>query len=168
MQPSASYWIEKLQLIRHIEGGSYSSTYTAGLVLPKEQLPEGFHGPRPASTAIYFLLDKNQFSAMHRIAADEVWHFYYGGPLQVYEIDASGQLTIHLLGNNPANNESFQCVVKAGSWFGAVPAPGTEYALVGCTVAPGFHFDDFELAERTALLQQYPQHAGVIEMLTRV
>jgi predicted cupin superfamily sugar epimerase len=105
---------------------------------------------------------------MHRIAADEVWHFYYGGPLQVYEIDASGQLTIHLLGNNPANNESFQCVVKAGSWFGAVPAPGTEYALVGCTVAPGFHFDDFELAERTALLQQYPQHAGVIEMLTRV
>ena len=167
MKPSADYWIQKLQLEKHIEGGSYTRTYTAAITLPHEVLPAGFNGPRPVATAIYFLLESNQFSAMHRIASDELWHFYYGDPLLVYEIDTAGKLTQHLLGNNPHNNETFQCTINAGSWFGSAPQPGGNYSLVGCTVAPGFDFADFQLGERSALIQLYPHHAGIIEMLTR-
>lgn len=166
MKPAASYWINKLQLTTHVEGGSYTRTYCSDLNFSQAVLPAGFHGPRPSSTAIYFLLEKNQFSAMHRIASDELWHFYYGDPLTVYEIDSAGYLTEHLLGNNPENNEQFQCVVKAGSWFGSKTSSGGDYSLVGCTVSPGFDFADFELGEREALLHLYPQHAGVIKMLT--
>src|SRR6266487_1720466 len=106
MRPTAAYWIKKLDLISHIEGGSYRQTYSAPISIDRNQLPETFHGHRPTSTAIYFLLEKDQFSAMHRIASDELWHFYYGDPLVVYEIDAEGQFNRHLLGNNPNNNES--------------------------------------------------------------
>jgi uncharacterized protein len=167
MRPGADYWINKLQLTAHIEGGAYIRTYSSDLFISQDHLLPTFHGPRPASTAIYFLLKKDQFSAMHRIASDELWHFYYGDPLMVYEIDASGNLTEHLLGNNPENNESFQCVVKAGSWFGSKIKDGGDYSLVGCTVSPGFDFADFELGNRTALMQLYPQHAATIQILTR-
>ena len=167
MRPDADYWITKLQLTAHIEGGAYTRTYTSDLIISQDQLPSNFTGPRPVSTAIYFLLKKDQFSAMHRIASDELWHFYYGDPLLVFEIDAAGNLTEHLLGNNPENNGHFQCVVKAGSWFGSKIKDGGDYSLVGCTVSPGFDFADFELGERDVLLKLYPQHAEIIERLTR-
>ena len=167
MRPAAEYWRKKLGLETHIEGGSYRRTYASGISIPQHALPAGFHGSRPSATAIYFLLEKDQFSALHRIASDEGWHFYYGDPLIVYEIDTEGQVTEHLLGNHPENNESFQCVVKAGHWFGARLKPGSEYALVGCTVSPGFDFADFELADRAPLLLQYPQHEALITSLTR-
>lgn len=167
MKLSAGYWINKLQLTRHIEGGSYIRTYCSPLTIPGQQLPPGFKGSRPASTAIYFLLEKDQFSAMHRIASDEIWHFYYGDPLVVYEIATNGSLTEHLLGNNPENNECFQCIVKAGSWFGSKTKEGGDYSLVGCTVSPGFDFDDFEMGQRDSLLQLYPQHTALVHMLTR-
>ncbi len=166
MRPSANYWINKLQLSRHVEGGSFYRTYCSELTIQQDQLPKTFHGPRPIATSIYFLLEQNQFSAMHRIASDELWHFYYGDSLIVYEIDAEGSLTEHRLGNNPENNESFQCLIKAGSWFGSKTIQGGEYSLVGCTVSPGFDFADFELGEKNALIQLYPQHAGLIEKLT--
>jgi len=167
MSPSAEYWIEKLQLTQHVEGGSYRQVYKSGLMIPQAQLPATYHGDRHASTAIYFLLDKNQFSALHRIASDEVWHFYYGDTLVVYEINTSGVLIEHFLGNNPGQGENFQCVIKAGSWFGAKVKNGGDYALVGCTVAPGFDFEDFELAEKDKILKEFPQHKDIIQMLTR-
>lgn len=167
MRPPAAYWIKKLQLETHIEGGSYSQTYMADTIIPQYRLPPAFNGPRAVSTAIYFLLEKGQFSAMHRIASDELWHFYYGDPLVVYDIDTEGRLTEHLLGNNPENNESFQCLVKGGHWFGARIKEGGDYSLVGCTVSPGFNFDDFELAQREELIRQYPQQEAIIRALTR-
>jgi predicted cupin superfamily sugar epimerase len=167
MKRDADYWIHKLQLAPHIEGGAYIQTYRSGLIISQNNLPSTFYGPRPASTAIYFLLKKDMFSAMHRIASDEVWHFYYGDPLIVYEIDSNGNLVQHLLGNNPENNEQFQCVVKAGNWFGSKIKEGGDYSLVGCTVAPGFDFADFELANREALLKLYPHHTNIINILTR-
>lgn len=167
MKPTADYWITKLQLEKHIEGGSYNRTYCAELTIPRKILPENFKGGRPAATAIYFLLESTQFSAMHRIASDELWHFYYGDPLIIYEINPAGNLQQHLLGNNPQNNETFQCLVKAGSWFGAALQKGGDYSLVGCTVSPGFDFADFELGGRETLTQLFPHHAGVIKMLTR-
>ena len=167
MRPDASYWINKLQLTQHVEGGAFRETYRSELTIPRTVLPLFFQGDRNASTSIYFLLASGQFSAFHRIASDEAWHFYFGDPLLVHEISHNGRLITHLLGADPEKGESFQTVVKAGSWFASVPAPGSEYALVGCTVAPGFDFADFELADRTTLAQQYPEHAELINQLTR-
>lgn len=167
MRPDASYWLEKLQLTRHVEGGAFREVYRSDLILPRKSLPLFFQGDRSASTHIYFLLAAGQFSAFHRIAGDEIWHFYFGDPLLVYEIGHNGRLTIHRLGTDPEKGESFQTVIKAGSWFASAPADGGEYALVGCTVAPGFDFADFELAAGPALAQQYPEHAEIIMKLTR-
>jgi uncharacterized protein len=166
MRPDASYWLEKLQLTRHVEGGAFREVYRSELTLPRKSLPLFFQGDRSAATHIYFLLTAGQFSAFHRIAGDELWHFYYGDPLLVYEIGHNGRLTIHRLGNDPEKGESFQTVIKAGSWFASAPAPDSEYALVGCTVAPGFDFADFELADRETLAGQYPEHAEIIRRLT--
>lgn len=167
MRHSAAYWIEKLQLIPHVEGGAFGEVYRSDLLIPKSALPLFFRGGRSASTSIYFLLAQGQFSAFHRIASDELWHFYFGDPLLIYEINHAGRMIEHRLGQDPEKGESFQAVVKAGSWFASVPAPGSEYALVGCTVAPGFDFADFELAEREVLAAQYPEHADMIRRLTR-
>ena len=167
MRPDASYWIKKLQLTQHVEGGAFRETYRSELTISRTILPVFFQGDRNASTSIYFLLASGQFSAFHRIASDEVWHFYFGDTLLVHEISHNGRLITHRLGTNPEKGECFQTVVKAASWFASVPAPGSEYALVGCTVAPGFDFADFELADRAALSQQYPEHAQLINQLTR-
>lgn len=167
MRPDVSYWIEKLQLTQHIEGGAFREVYRSGLVLPRQALPLFFQGDRSASTSIYFLLGEGEFSAFHRIASDELWHFYYGDPLHIYEIGHNGRLVIHRLGSDPEKGETFQAVVKAGSWFASAPAPGSEYGLAGCTVAPGFDFADFELADRETLAGQYPEHAELIRALTR-
>ena len=167
IRPTAAYWIDRLQLTEHIEGGAFGEVYRSPLIIPRKSLPVLFQGDRNASTSIYFLLQQGQFSAFHRIAADELWHFYFGDALLIYEIGHSGGLTVHRLGNDPEKGESFQAVVKAGSWFASVPAEGSEYALVGCTVAPGFDFADFELAEGDALARQYPAYREIIEAMTR-
>jgi predicted cupin superfamily sugar epimerase len=168
MVPTADYWIKKLQLSRHIEGGSFRETYRSELSLSQNQLPKGFGGERNISTSIYFLLEQDQFSAFHRIASDEQWHFYYGGTLVVYEIQPDGFLIEHRLGGDPElEDEQFQCVIKAGSWFASKPAEGAAYSLTGCTVAPGFDFEDFKLADRAELINQFAEHEALITMLTR-
>jgi len=167
MRPDASYWLDKLQLTRHVEGGAFREVYRSDLILPRKSLPLLFQGDRSASTHIYFLLAQGQFSAFHRIAADELWHFYAGDPLLVYEIAHNGRLATHRLGNDPEKEESFHTVISAGSWFASAPAEASEYALVGCTVAPGFDFADFELADRETLAGQYPEYASLIRKYTR-
>jgi len=167
MNKDAAYWIEKLGLEAHPEGGHYRQTYRADLVLAKESLPAGFKGARAASTAIYFLLQGEEFSALHRLRSDEVWHFYVGSPLVVYVIDEGGRYSEILLGSDAEAGEVLQAVVKAGCWFGARVRDGRGFALVGCTVAPGFEFEDFEMGKREELVREYPQHRGVIEGLTR-
>src|SRR5580704_11817777 len=116
MRPSAAYWIDKLELTAHVEGGAFREVYRSGLNLPKTILPLFFQGSRSASTSIYFLLSAGQFSAFHRIASDELWHFYYGDPLLIYEIGHNGRMTEHLLGADPEKGERFQTAVKGGSW----------------------------------------------------
>lgn len=167
MRHDAAYWMEKLQLTSHVEGGAFREVYRSELVIPRKSLPLFFQGDRPASTHIYFLLLDSQFSAFHRIASDEVWHFYSGDPLLVYEITHSGRLVTHRLGGDPEKGETFFAVVRAGSWFASTLADGGAYGLAGCTVAPGFDFADFELAEREALAAQYPQYGELIRRLTR-
>jgi uncharacterized protein len=165
MIKDAAYWIRKLELEPHPEGGYYRQTYRADLVL--EGLPRRFSGPRAASTAIYFLLEGNDFSAFHRLQSDELWHFYVGAALTVHIIDADGHYWEIRLGGDPEAVAVFQAVVKAGCWFASQIEDGKSFALVGCTVAPGFDFEDFELAERDKLVKLYPQHCDVITQLTR-
>lgn len=167
MRPDAYYWIEKLQLNRHVEGGAFREIYRSALTIPRKSLPLFFQGDRNVSTSIYFLLAKGEFSAWHRIASDECWHFYFGDPLVIYEIGHNRKLQVHRLGNNPDKGESFHAVVKAGSWFASAPAEGSDYSLVGCTVSPGFDFAEFELANRQTLVQQYPEYAEIIRAMTR-
>lgn len=163
---NADFWIKHLQLTPHIEGGWFSEVYRSALILNKEDLPPAFGNKRNACTHIYFLLEKNGFSAFHRIRSDELWHFYSGDPLTIYEIDETGRMTEHLLGNDPAQGQSLFCVIKAGNWFGSRVASGGEYGLAGCTVAPGFDFNDFEMAGKEDLLKNYPLYADLIRQLT--
>jgi uncharacterized protein len=164
---TAPYWIDKLQLKPHPEGGFYRETYRASLQIEQSALPAAFHGDRNASTAIYFLIDGENFSAFHRIAADEMWHFYAGTALAVEVIDPAGKHMQLLLGNNPDAGEEFQAVVPAGCWFASHVRDASSYSLVGCTVAPGFDFADFEIAKRAELSAQFPQHKQLIERWTR-
>jgi uncharacterized protein len=163
---NARYWIDKLQLTPHPEGGYYRQTYRSDLTLPREALP-GFTGSRPASTAIYFLLEGENFSAFHRIRSDEIWHFYAAFPLLVHSINPEGGYSKFLLGSNPDKQETLQAAVPAGTWFASHVADWKSWALVGCTVAPGFDFADFELADRENLRKSYPQHREIIDRLTR-
>lgn len=166
MNPKARFWIEKLQLQPHPEGGYYRETYRAEQRVLSCCLHE-HEGPRPIATAIYFLLPGDQFSALHRLRSDEMWHFYTGSPLTIYMIDPQGALSQVRLGANPENGERFQAVIKAVCWFGATVDDPEGYALVGCTVSPGFEYEDFELGNRQSLLERYPQHREIIERLTR-
>jgi len=159
-----SRWVRELELLPHPEGGWYKEVYRAEESIAPEGLPERFDGPRSFCTSIYFLLAGDNVSTFHRIKSDELWHFYAGDGLTVHIIAADGEYNALQLGNGPG--ETFQGMVPAGSWFGAEPKD-SGYALVGCTVAPGFDFADFELAERSRLTSEFPQHRELIERLTR-
>jgi uncharacterized protein len=167
LEKTADYWIKHLALTPHPEGGYYRATYKSDLILPQSSLPVIFGGDRSASTAIYFLLAGEDFSALHRIAADEGWHFYAGNGLTVCVIAADGDYSELHLGQDPEAGESLQGVVKGGCWFGARLTQRSGFALVGCTVSPGFEFEDFELAKRAELTRIYPQHSTLIAALTR-
>lgn len=166
---TAQDYIAGLHLQPHPEGGYYAQTYEAAEKVSQDALPGRFGGDRAFSTAIYFLLENQNRSALHRIQSDEVWHFYAGGPLLIYVIDpVTAALSTIRLGNRLDQGEVFQAVVPAGCWFGSKPIGGADappFSLVGCTVAPGFDFADFELVDTEAMLAQYPQHRAVIEVL---
>lgn len=159
--------IAKFKLNPHPEGGYYRETYRSFELIPKVALPKRFSGERNYSTAIYYLLEQENFSAFHRIDSDECWHFYAGDTLLIYVIQLNGKLDIIRLGSDVMNGEVFQAVVPAGCWFASEPAPDTAYAFVGCTVAPGFTFGDFELATFEGLSKEYPQHRAMVQRLCK-
>lgn len=163
MSQSKEYFIEKLGLVPHPEGGYYKETYRSNQLLK----PEGFPGARNTSTGIYFMLTKNNFSAFHRIKSDEMWHFYSGDALDVYVIHSNGELEVLKIGLDLDNGEMPQAVVPAGCWFASRVSNEGQFSLVGCTVAPGFDFDDFEMADRQSLGNDFPQHQSIIKELTR-
>ena len=163
---NANYWIKKLGLKRHPEGGYFKETYRSSEVILKQTLPARFNGDRVFSTCIYFLLDKKEFSAFHAIQQDEVWHFYEGSSLTVHIIDQKGVYSTLKLGRNIENGDSFHAVVRAGCWFAATVNKTEAYALVGCTVAPGFDFADFKMGDRNNLVALYPEHRDIIEKYT--
>jgi uncharacterized protein len=159
--------IETYNLQTHPEGGHYTRTYCSTEQIAAAHLPSRFAGDRFISTAIYFLLEGKQFSAFHRIKSDELWHFYTGCGLNIYVLHPTGEGEILKLGNDLRNGFSFQHVVKAGCWFASKPVDENGFGFVGCTVAPGFDFEDFEMGEMGELLKLYPQYKEWIGELCR-
>jgi uncharacterized protein len=159
--------VKRLELLPHPEGGFYREIYRSEEKIPGIGLPDRFFGDRNFATGIYFLIEKNNFSALHRIKSDEIWHFYEGDALEVIEIDLKGNLISTVVGRDLNKGEVFQYTVKAGHWFGSRVKAGGNFSLVGCTVAPGFDFQDFEMAGRLKLISEYPQHRDMVEQLTR-
>ena len=162
----AAYWINHLDLNPHPEGGHFKEIYRSAAAVSGEAL-EDYDGPRNLGTSIYFLLQAEEFSALHRIKQDELWHFYAGSTLTVHVIDAAGRYSPISMGPDPEAGERLQALVPGGSLFGASVDGAHSYALVGCTCVPGFDFADFELPAREELLGRYPQHRALIERLTR-
>ncbi len=163
----ALYWINKLNLQPHPEGSYYRETFRAREIIPEAGLPPRFQGPHNMSTAIYYLLEKTDCSHFHRIRADEVWHFYTGSSLCLHVFNPLKFYSYIRLGSRPEAGDVFQTVIPAGSWFAAHLLDTEEFALVGCTVAPGFEFRDFELGQQQDLIQQFPDHRELIKKLTQ-
>ena len=159
--------IQQYNLQPHPEGGWYKETYKSSEYIAANALPERFDGSRTFSTAIYFLLEQGNFSAFHRIKSDECWHFYAGDCLQIYIIQLYGTLDIIELGNNIKKGQLFQYVVPAICWFASRPALGSSFCFVGYTVAAGFDFADFEVADAINLSAWYLQHKSFSEELCR-
>lgn len=166
--PTADELVDRLGLIEHPEGGFYRETHRDDFEL--SSLGPRFDSPRSASTAIYYLLRAGDFSALHRIASDEVWHHYLGATLTVH-VFADGIYRPLRVGKRLLAGDVPQAVVPAGAWFGSRIEPADaadgDFALVGCTVAPGFDFADFELGSRERLLRELPGHDALITQLTR-
>ena len=158
---------KQLNLAPHPEGGFYKETYRSEGSIDTNNLGKAYNGTRNFATAIYFLLTSASFSAFHRIKQDETWHFYKGKPLKLYTISPAGILSEILIGNNITQGEVPQYTVPGGHWFASEVAAANDYSLVGCTVAPGFDFNDFELAKRSEFASLFPQHASIINKLTR-
>ena len=167
-QPDAAELIARLDLTRHPEGGWFRETYRSSENIPATALPERFNGSRALSTAIYFMLERGDFSALHQIKSDELWHHHTGSSLLIHIFTPDGNYRVEQLGADLAAGDRFQIMVPFGSWFGAeLAAGGATFALVGCIVAPGFNFSDFTLADRARLCAAYPCHAPLVRRLTR-
>ncbi len=156
--------IETLQLEPHPERGYFTETYRASTQVHASTHP----GARAASTAIYFLVTREQPSTyLHRLCSDEVFHLYEGGPLSVLRLFPDGKSDVARLGLDLEIGERPQLVMRAGTWFGTELAPEASHCLIGCTVAPGFDFDDFELGSTSDLAHRYPEAAGMITRMRR-
>ena len=164
---TAEKLIAHYSLLPHPEGGWYKETYRSTFNIIQSALPSDFTEGRVLSTAIYFLLEQGNFSAFHKIKSDECWHFYAGQTLLVYVINAEGKLDIIKLGNDIENGEVFQYVVPANCWFASIPANHAAFCFVGCTVSPGFDFNDFELAKANDLINEFPNLSEEIKKLCR-
>ncbi|HVO74309.1 MAG TPA: cupin domain-containing protein [Ignavibacteriaceae bacterium] len=167
MRKTAEYYIEKLGLLPHPEGGFFKETYRSNGIIKKDCLKHGYSGDRTFSTLIYFLLKGKNFSAMHRLKSDEIWHYYDGCSVKIVIINENGVLRKLILGGDLSKRESFQAVIPKNSWFGAELADKNSYALIGCTVSPGFEFEDFEIGKRKDLLIQFPEFEKEIKRLTK-
>ncbi len=137
VDPTADQVIAALDLAPHPEGGFYRETFRDDLVLGQDG--------RAASTAIYFLLRRGEASRWHRVDAAEVWHWYGGSRLELAIKDRDRALMTVTLGTNLTAGERPQAIVPAGAWQQSRSLG--DYSLVGCTVAPGFTFAGFEMAE---------------------
>src|SRR5579883_2688657 len=165
---SAAAIREMLGLEPHpCEGGWFVQTWRSEEAIRRDALPARYPGARAAGTCIYYLLEPGTFSEMHRLASDEIFHFYYGDPVEMLQLLPDGSARTVVLGNDLAQGQRPQLIVPKHVWQGSRLAPGGKVALLGCTVSPGFDYADYETGMREALVGEYPGSAELITALTR-
>lgn len=153
--------VQKLGLLEHPEGGFYKETYRSSCTIKTDK-----NTIRNISTAIYFLLENDNISLFHRIQSDELWFFHQGEPLEIVFIQ-DGVLNTIILGNSIENGEVPQATIPAHTWFASSVKHLKGFSLVSCTVAPGFDFADFELANREDLISEFPNLKETIKKFTK-
>lgn len=165
MNSKAKYYIDKLALVKHPEGGYYKEVYRAAeyFYLPEYSIIN--RKIKNFSTSIYFLLVGTDKSYFHKLKSDEIWHFYDGSDIRIITIDDSGKISEIFLGKQ---SEKFQCTIEKDLWFAAELTDKKSFALIGCTVFPGFEFEDFILGDREQLIKKFPQHQKIIRKFTKV
>jgi uncharacterized protein len=156
----SKHLIEQLQLLPHPEGGYFRETYRSS-----EMTTTNKGKSRNVCTAIYYLLENDNKSNFHRILSDELWFFHQGNAVEIVTIQ-HGQIVTYLLGDDISNGEVLQALVPANTWFAARIKSKSGFSLVSCTVAPGFDFEDFELASRTLLTLEFQHLKEIIEQFT--
>jgi 5'-methylthioadenosine/S-adenosylhomocysteine nucleosidase len=164
----AQQLIEELNLQPHPEGGFFNAIYKSNDIVKPSDNERYNNESRSAGTSIYYLLNGADYSAWHVLKSDEIWHFYKGSSLYIHVIDKDGELKTSLLGDpKKTKGATFQVCIKAGNYFAAENVDKQSYSLVGCTVSPGFEYDDFKLCDKTELNQTFPQHAEIINKFCR-
>jgi uncharacterized protein len=164
---TAKELIAALGLQAHPEGGHYRETFRSDERLGPVALPERYGAERAMATAIYYLIEQGDFSALHRVRSDEVLHFYLGSPVELFVISPAGAARTTLLGPDVESGQRPQSVVPRDSLQGLRVARDGSFALLGATVAPGFDFADFELVDREAAIRAHPASADQIVRFTR-
>lgn len=164
MNPKSKFYIQKLELQEHPEGGYYREIYRSAEMFTTDY--PGRRKKRNYSTSIYFLLDGKQKSKFHRLRSDELWHFYDGSSVLIHIIDEEGNYKKMNLGKDILSGDLYQIVIKKNSWFAAEVVDKKSFALVGCTVSPGFDFSDFEFGDRDSLIKKYPDLEKLIIQFT--
>ena len=159
------YYIEKLGLTPHPEGGYYKETFQSTEVTSDHELSVNFEGTRRLYTSIYFLITSNDISHFHRLKSDELWYYHAGSPLSIHIIDDKGDYKEIKLGLDLNKGEVPQALVPKNTIFGSSVRDEESFSLVGCMVSPGFEFKDFELFSQKELLQKYPQHKDIIKKM---
>jgi predicted cupin superfamily sugar epimerase len=164
MNKKARYYIQKLELQKHPEGGYFREIYRSGEMIsinaPSKIVKRNY------STSIYFLLEGTQVSRFHRLKSDELWHFYDGSSVLIHTINEIGELSTYTIGNKIEEGEKFQFAIRKNNWFAAELVDKKSFTLVGCTVSPGFDFSDFEFGDREQLISSYPDLKTLIQKLT--
>jgi predicted cupin superfamily sugar epimerase len=160
---------EILGLVPHPrEGGFYIRTYASGERVPPSSFVDGrYPSSRYTGTAIYYLLEPDTFSEIHRLKSDEIFHFYLGDRVEMLQLHAGGRGEVILIGNRLDLGERPQVLAPRNVWQGSHLAPGGKWALLGCTVSPGFEFEDYETESRAALCAGWPAFSQLIGSLTR-
>lgn len=164
---NADYYISRLQMTAHPEGGHYKEVYRSPEHITDAEVSFTYQETRPLATSIYFLLRSGEVSHFHRLVQDELWYYHAGSPLTVSVIHPDGSYQEHHIGPNLDAGQSLQAIIPGGSIFGSWAHQPDTFSLVGCMVTPGFDFRDFELFTTSQLLAQYPAHESIIRKLTK-
>ncbi len=166
MLNNADFWINKLELKPHPEGGFYKEVYRSPEQIKKEGLPERYKEDRSIFTTIYFLLKSNEVSKFHKLKSDEVWYYHAGSAIKILLLDEKGNISEQKLGLNLIKGEVPQIFIPHQTYFAAKILENDSYSLVSCSVSPGFDFDDFDMPEQNELINQFPEHEEIIKKLT--
>lgn len=158
--------IQMYDLKPHVEGGFAQLFYADNQIIKEDYLPDGFKGDRPLWNAIYYLLPKDSRCTFHKIKMDELWNFYLGGPLELFDISISGKIKKTILGNDISAGQQLAYVFPKNHWIGARPIQGFEFSFVSCVTCPGFTFAEWEKGDRQKLLDQYSHLQEIIIALT--